>query len=143
MAGSLSNYAEGQILNWITGKSALTSNSLVVKLLSNSFPLVDTGTAADTVTLAAGFDSLGEALTSGSWAIAAATSPDTNQVATYNAAVEFTVSGLSSTGTTTVTGLGIYSGANLLAWTDISPSKQLGNGEKLIIPSGTLKLQLT
>lgn len=161
MAGSLSNYAEDAILKWLTGNATqptsttggitaalligTSANALVTETGTTATGTPASGTATITSTtlggtVASGFST--QSLTAANWGI---TASGDSLVATYNADLTFVNNNASTT--VTVGGVGLYVGGatsgNLLAYTDFLATKQLAPAETLIIPSGTLKLQLT
>lgn len=151
MAGSLSNYAEDAILKWLTGQStqpiSTVTNAVTVQLLSTlptETGTTTTGTSGSATggTVAAGFSALTP--TPANWISATNAVSETGgaTVYTYTGDLSFTY-GAGQTSNVTVVGVGLYANNNLLAWTDINPSKTLAPGETLVIPTGTFKLQLT
>lgn len=127
MAGNLTNYAEDQVLKWLTGNAiTATTGGITAKLLSGSPESTDTALA-----------SVGtQSLTAGTWSSGTS---GTSTVYTYGADLTFLSS---NANTVTAWGVGLYAGANMLSYTDFISTKQLSNGESLVIPNGTLKLQL-
>lgn len=140
MAGSLSNYAEDKVLQWLTGKATATvPSSVTAKLFVGTMP-ADTGTGADAPTLATGFTT-NPTTTAASWTNTSL-STDAAQTYTYGASLTWTRDSSGFTDNGAITGVGLYDGTNLLAWTDFASSKTIGAGESLTISANTLKISL-
>lgn len=177
MPGSLSNYAEDQVLSWITGNTALSQYSNIYPMLfiqgSNASVVVSglpvdigsgstpTGTptavstsatasqgglisTSFTVTTRNAGDTANQAMLVPTFWDKSYSSSNTYVQYSYNKDITFEYTGA---GSVFAEGVGLFTGNTtsglLLAWTEFLSSKQLSNGEKLVIPAGTLKLQLS
>lgn len=136
MAGSLSNYAEGKILEHSVGKSAWGT------LVGAVYVGLYTATPSDTSTGSSG----GTEVTGGAYARKLTAAADWNTSSggsISNAADIVFVTATASWGTVTQVGLFDASTAgNLIWWGDLTASKTVGNGDVFKFLAGQLVLNL-
>lgn len=136
MAGSLSNYAEGKILEHSVGKSAWGT------LVGAVYVGLYTATPSDTSTGSSG----GTEVSGGSYAriVTAAAAWNTSSGGSISNATDIvfaTASG--SWGTVTQVGLfDAVTAGNLIWWGDLTASKTVGNGDVFKFLAGQLVLNL-
>lgn len=136
MAGSLSNYAEGKILEHSVGKSAWGT------IVGSVYVGLYTATPSDTSTGSSG----GTEVTGGSYARKVTAAADWNtssggSISNANDIVFVTATG--SWGTITQVGLFDASTAgNLIWWGDLTASKTVANGDVFKFLAGQLVLNL-
>jgi len=135
MAGSLSDYAEVELLDHITGKTALTMPTISVGLWTAT--LSDTSTGATAGEVSGG--SYARVTTSGAtWNAAASGAVDNASAIVFPTAT-------ASWGTVTHVALldsATLGAGNIIGWADLTASKTVGSGDTLQFNAGALDITL-
>jgi hypothetical protein len=139
MAGSLSNYTEGKVLEHIVGKTSFTMPSAVYIALLTSAP-TDATTGATLAEPSTTGTAYARKLTSGSdWGAS------TGDSITNAATITFATATGAGWGTITHIALvdnGTVGAGNVLAWGDVSVAKQILSGDTASYPASNLTINL-